>query len=242
MSTTGTRPIPFEIGSALRSRIAAVQQFDIFLDIPPQECQAIVAGARERNFERRRTVSAELEESVFLLLSGCLKVTQLSANGQPIIVRLNGPGDLLGYGGRAINSEHSSSASTLQPSIALVWQGKDFHSTVDRFPVLQRNIARSLERQLDEIDARYREVSTEKVGARLSSQLLRLLSKVGKRAEHHVEIALSRRDLAQLTGTTLFTVSRVLSHWESLGIVSGRREAVLIRDVSALIELTRGAE
>jgi CRP-like cAMP-binding protein len=127
----------------------------------------------------------------------------------------------------------------LHPSIALVWQSKEFHSTVDRFPVLQRNIARSLERQLDEIDARYREVSTEKVGARLSSELIRLLSKVGKRADDYVEIALSQRELAQLTGTTLFTVSRVLSHWESLGIVSGRREAVLIRDVSALIELTR---
>jgi CRP-like cAMP-binding protein len=238
----GTRPIPFEAGGPLRARTAAVQQFDIFLDIPPHDCLAIITGAQEKHFERRRTVFSEFEDSVLLLLSGCLKIMQLGGNGQQIIVRLSGPGDLLGNGGRPVESAHSSSASTLQASIALVWSTKDFHSIVDRFPILQRNISRSLERQLKEIDARYREVSTEKVGARLSSQLVRLLSKVGKQADNHVEIALSQRELAQLTGTTLFTVSRLLSRWESLGIVSGRREAVLIRDVPALMDLARDTD
>jgi CRP-like cAMP-binding protein len=69
--------------------------------------------------------------------------------------------------------------------------------------------------------------------------LLRLLNQVGKRADSHVEINLSRRELAQLTGTTLFTVSRLLCQWETQGIVSARREVVLIRDVTALTELSR---
>jgi len=242
MNTSGTKPIPFEVGNGLRSRTAAVQRFEVFLDIPPQDCTAIVANAREKQFERRRTVFVEGDESVQLLLTGCLKVTQLGANGQPIIMRLSVPGDLLGYGGRPTESANFSSASTLEASSALAWKSEDFHAAVDRFPLLQRNIVRALERQLIEIDARYREVSTEKVGARLSSQLVRLLSKVGKRAEDHVEIGLSQRDLAQLTGTTLFTVSRLLSRWETLGILSGRREVVLIRNVPALLALAKDSE
>jgi CRP-like cAMP-binding protein len=105
--------------------------------------------------------------------------------------------------------------------------------------MLRRNIAHLLERRLNELEVRFREISTEKVGSRLSSQLVRLLTQMGKQADGHVEIALSRRELAQLTGTTLFTVSRLLCQWETQGIVSARREVVLVRDVSALEQLSR---
>lgn len=53
-----------------------------------------------------------------------------------------------------------------------------------------------------------------------------------------VEIGLTREELAQRTGTTLFTVSRLLSQWEKMGIVSSRREAVVVRNLQALTELS----
>jgi CRP-like cAMP-binding protein len=105
--------------------------------------------------------------------------------------------------------------------------------------MLRRNIVHVLERRLNELEVRFREISTEKVAPRLSSQLVRLMDQVGRRTDGHVEIALSRRELAQLTGTTLFTVSRLLCNWETRGIVSARREAVLVRNVPALMELSR---
>jgi hypothetical protein len=43
-----------------------------------------------------------------------------------------------------------------------------------------------------------------------------------------------REELAQLTGTTLFTVSRILSQWGKLGFVMPRREGVLVRDTRRL--------
>ena len=46
--------------------------------------------------------------------------------------------------------------------------------------------------------------------------------------------SLSREELAQLTGTTLFTISRILSKWADTGVVTPRREAVLIRDPQRL--------
>jgi CRP-like cAMP-binding protein len=52
-----------------------------------------------------------------------------------------------------------------------------------------------------------------------------------------IEIRLSREELAQLTGTTLFTVSRLLSEWNERGIVSTRREGVSVHNFQALAEL-----
>ncbi|MDE3160449.1 MAG: winged helix-turn-helix domain-containing protein, partial [Acidobacteriota bacterium] len=56
----------------------------------------------------------------------------------------------------------------------------------------------------------------------------------GRPAEGAIEVGLSREELAQMTGTTLFTVSRLFSAWEARGLVKPRREAVTICDVQAL--------
>lgn len=233
--------LTLDAGTVLRRRAASVQHFAAFADISLADCIAIVSTAQERQFLRRQTIFFEGDpiRHVVLLVTGCVKVTQLGANGNEVILRLNGPGDVLGGVGRSFDSEHCSTARTVHSSTALVWDTHQFEAVSERYPVLRRNIAHVLERRLNELEVRFREISTEKVGSRLSSQLVRLLTQVGKPTEGHVEIALSRRELAQLTGTTLFTVSRLLCRWETQGIVSARREAVLVRDISALQELSR---
>jgi CRP/FNR family transcriptional regulator, nitrogen oxide reductase regulator len=45
---------------------------------------------------------------------------------------------------------------------------------------------------------------------------------------------MSREELAQMTGTTLFTISRILSKWAERGIVVPRREAILVGNPKGL--------
>jgi CRP-like cAMP-binding protein len=119
-----------------------------------------------------------------------------------------------------------------------VWEASVFESISDRIPSLRRNTARILGERLQEMEERFREISTQKVAPRLSHQLIRLLKQLGRGTDQSVEIGLSREELAQLTGTTLFTVSRLLSQWEKQGIVSSRREAVVVCNVQALAALS----
>jgi CRP-like cAMP-binding protein len=84
------------------------------------------------------------------------------------------------------------------------------------------------------MEERFREIATEKVGSRVARQLVRLVEQIGRQVSDGVEIGLSREDVAQMTGTTLFTVSRLLSEWETAGLVMPRREAVIIRDIKLL--------
>jgi CRP-like cAMP-binding protein len=129
-------------------------------------------------------------------------------------------------------------AQALRISTLIAWDTAVFEGLSQRYPTLRHNAARILCQHLEELEERFREVSTEKVAARLSHQLVRLLNQVGLRVNGKVEINLSREELAQLTGTTLFTVSRLLSEWDQLGIVSTRREAVAVHDLQALVELS----
>lgn len=92
--------------------------------------------------------------------------------------------------------------------------------------------------RLQELEERYRELSTERVATRLSRQLLRLFNQLGHRVNGNgtLEINLSREELAQLTGTTLFTVSRRLSEWTERGVLTAGREYVSVHNMQALRE------
>lgn len=236
--TGNDRPAIVDRRNTVKQWAASVQQAQMFSDIPVADSTLIVGNAQERNFGRRQTIflGGEPARHVYLMLSGCLKLSQLGASGQEVILRLSGPGDVLGALGKA--TENSCEARTLQPSSALVWSRSDFQVLLERFPLLRSNIAGVLEGHINELDVRFREVSTQKVGPRLSSQLVRLSKQVGRQVDGHFEISLSRRELAQLTGTTLFTVSRLLSRWEAQGFLRARREAVLVRDLPGLLELS----
>ena len=75
-----------------------------------------------------------------------------------------------------------------------------------------------------DIDCRFRERVTERVERRVARMLLRLTTQTGTRREGGgIEILLSRQDLAEMSGTTLFSVSRILSDWERQGLVETGR-------------------
>jgi len=81
-----------------------------------------------------------------------------------------------------------------------------------------------------EFQGRYRELATERVERRLSRMIIRLANQVGKKTSEGVllDLPLTRQDLAEMSGTTLFTVSRILSQWEAQGLVQAGREKLLI--------------
>jgi CRP-like cAMP-binding protein len=85
----------------------------------------------------------------------------------------------------------------------------------------------------------HRELATERVERRIARALLRLVPQMGREVADGVviDLRLSRQDLADLTGTTLYTVSRTLSQWEKQGLVQSGRERVLIRLPHALAAL-----
>ena len=83
------------------------------------------------------------------------------------------------------------------------------------------------------------EMSTQQVEQRVANALLRLAKQAGHKVEHGVEIdfPISRQDIAQMTGTTLHTVSRILSGWESRGLVESGRQRVVLREPHKLFIL-----
>jgi CRP-like cAMP-binding protein len=83
---------------------------------------------------------------------------------------------------------------------------------------------------------RVRELTTARVDQRIAQTLLRLSRQCGRKETDGVLITqpLTRQELADLAGTTLYTVSRTLTKWESLGLIESRKRLLLLRSPEQL--------
>ncbi len=221
--------------------VPLVERPALFSGILPADYAEICRAARTKHFTRGEMLYFEGDavERVLLLTSGYAKITKFSRGGEEVILRLAVPGDVLGLVGLLSCGMQCTTAQAFRSCQGLIWDARVFKGLIQRFPVLHQNTVAILSGYLRELEDRFCEVAEERVGPRVALQLLRLLKTMGRPVNAGVEIALSREELAQMTGTTLFTVSRLLSAWEARGVVRPRREAVAICDVQSLCAISQ---
>ena len=235
-----TTPSNFRNRATTQER-APLQGWTLFLGISPQDRQEIVRAARKCEFPRGHTIQIEGDpvRQVVLLMSGSAKLVQIGQNGTEVILRLCGPGELVGTLGLASQGLHCATAQALRPCEALVWDMRGFDLLFQRFQELRLNTALILVKQLKDMNDRFREISTECAASRLSHQIMRLIDQVGYRENGAVQIDISREELAQLIGTTMYTVSRALAEWDRRGIVRSGRGTLSVQNPKELERLSK---
>lgn len=181
----------------------------------------------------------ERAAALYFIESGRLKLTQLAADGQEVLVRFVGPGEICAGVSALEGSTYPVTARAVEPVRLLLWPRDVLRELCERFPQIQTNILRAIAGHLQDSMSRARELATEKVAQRVARNLLRLVRQSGREVEGGLLIGhpLSRQELAEMTGTTLYTVSRLLSQWEEEGIVKAGRQKVLVRSPARLAEL-----
>ena len=229
----------FLIEGNLTQRAALMSSCALFAGLTIPQCVQLAQSARAHTFGRDELLFDQGEpiRQVFLIESGYAKLTQLSSNGSEVIMWLRGPNDLVDVFGIPARPIHSCSARVVAKCRCLVWDWTILESS-PLSPLIERNMGRILSERIGELEERFREVATEKVSNRVACALVRIAKQLGKTSQEGTEIFLCREELAQLTGTTLFTISRLMTKWSELGLVKPRREAVLVRDPDRFLELS----
>ncbi len=192
------------------------------------------AYARITRFARNESLFSQDQpiHKLIMIRTGSVKLTQVSSEGKEVILWLNGPGDAVGI--HAAGSNHSCSARAMERCQVLVWDAALLKALISRHPRIQINLQTIMASRLIELEERFREIASERVPKRLALVLMRLLKSVGKGSREGVDVVITREELAQMTGSTLFTISRILSKWANFGFIIPRREGVVIVDAERL--------
>jgi CRP-like cAMP-binding protein len=213
----------------------------VFRGLDDAALDAALAAARPRFVPKSMAVfeQGDPADSFFVLVDGRLKVSQTTPAGQQVVLRYIGPGEFFGCVAVAGQGEYPGTATAVVDSVALGWDAAASKQLMERFPKFAMNALGTMGTRVQEAHARMREMATEQVEQRVARAVLRLASQAGQRAEEgvRIEFPLSRQDIAEMTGTTLHTVSRILSRWEHDGLIDSGRQRLTIRKPHALVSI-----
>lgn len=175
-------------------------------------------------------------EAVHILASGRVKLVRHTAGAARAILRIVGPGEVFAGANDAGVASYPACALAGDRTVALRLPTQEFGTLLATHPAIGVAFVRELVAHLREAERRIVELQTRPVEARLARALLRLADQAGVPSEGGILIGmpLSRRDLAELVGATVGTVSRTLQHWDRHGLVRVGRERVNILDADAL--------
>lgn len=224
-----------------RSLIAGLS---LFQGLAPENLDRILGNARSQRIAKGQIIFEQDAEarSFFLLLDGHVRVIKSTPQGQDIIVRYISPGELMGIAQALGHATYPASAIAAVDCVVLVWPGASWSEFAATFPAFGANTYKTVGNRLQDAHTRVIEMSTEQVDRRVAHALLKLIAQSGKKTEEGVliDFPISRQDIAEMTGTTLHTVSRLLTAWEEMGLVLSGRQKVTVTDANALSRIAEG--
>ncbi|MGO4917125.1 Crp/Fnr family transcriptional regulator [Pseudogemmobacter sp. W21_MBD1_M6] len=179
-------------------------------------------------------------ERFFLLLDGHIRVIRTTPGGDQIIALHIAPGQLFGIGAALGRTTYPATAMTADDCVALCWPNRMWAEFTARYDGFATETYKTVGERVGEMNNRIVEMATQQVEQRVACAILRLISQTGRKVEGGVEIGLpiTRQNISDMTGTTLHTVSRLLSAWERDGIVMSERRKITVTAPHRLVMLS----
>ena len=222
-----------------------VAHLPLFAGLTAADLTEVLREARSSRFAKNSAVFEQGADAncFFLLLHGHVRASKTTPTGEQIVVRYVAPGEIFGVAPAIGLSRYPATATAVDDSVVLVWPAAAWPRLISRFPQLAANALQTVGSRLQESHTRVLEMSTQQVEQRVAHALLRLAKQSGRKLDHGIQIdfPISRQDIAQMTGTTLHTVSRILSGWEQAGLVESGRQRIVLREPHKIFVLAEQA-
>ena len=181
--------------------------------------------------------------ALFLVSRGVVKLLQALDTGRDVIIELAGRGDLIAEAALTEQETYATRAVCVHPTTALAIPRADALAFVADNPAAVRNVVALLHACIRRARQRVEDMAVFGVRQRIARFLVRLADWTGRQeaAGVVVPVALSRQELAALTGTTVETAIRVMSALRREGLVEPARRGIVLRDRAELEQLAMGA-
>jgi CRP-like cAMP-binding protein len=214
----------------------------MFRRVSPADRQHILEVARVQRFARGDQIFQEGDpaDTFLAILEGRVKVFKAAPGGKEIILEIFGKGDPLGVTAVYESRDLPASAVALEDTECIAIGRADFFSLLERHPAIVRALLSGLTMRLVELTKRLAELTSGRVEVRFARLFLKLAAQIGKadRGGIFVAMPLTRRELADLTGTTVETAIRTMSQWQKDQVMRTEKDGFVILDRRFLESVT----
>jgi len=190
-----------------------LKDFRIFSDLKEKDLEKLQESTRKIKYGRGEIIFQEGAPAFgfYLVFDGMVKLVKRSMRAKSQILKIVGPGELLGETTLFDKGSHNAYAKTLEPVIVGFIERGDFFYFLERHP---KTIFRLYEKLSEELKA-FQNKLAERSYSSSKERLARLILHLGKSG-----VELSRAELAEMAGVSSKTAIRTLSELESRGIIA----------------------
>ena len=224
-------------------RLEILSQVPFFASLPHQAIIEINKSFHEVGYAAGEAIyfAGDPAEHLQIVAAGKIKLIHHTSYGKDVLMDFLIPGEFFGRLTALGDEFYLDSAQAQTSACVLRVSTDDFRKILDAHPSVALKVLDTLAERLIAAQEMVRQLSANSVEKRIAYTLLKLSEKLGKEEPVGllIEIPLSRDDLAEMTGTTTETASRVMSQFQKDGLVKSGRQWVAITDVDGLENIAK---
>jgi len=223
-------------GTTTAVSTAVLRAVPLFASFTDEQLRAIGTMVKRRSAPRNSTIMAagDPTDSLYIVLSGRLKVMMSDADGREVILTIIGPGEFFGEMGLIDDSPRSASVVAIEPCELLTITKRDFKLSMEQNFDLAMTVMRGLVKRLREADRKIGSLALLDVFGRVAHLLIDLSETVdGQRV---VTRRIPKQDIAKMIGASREMVSRVMKDLQEGGFIEMRGNRIVIHDEVVLPE------
>ena len=213
---------------------AVLKAVPLFSSFPEEQLRMLATVVTRKSATRSTIVMAggDATDSLYIVLSGRLKVMMSDSDGKEVILSILGPGEFFGEMGLIDDSPRSASVVAIEACELLSIAKRDFKKCLAENFEMAMAVMRGLVRRLREADRKIGSLALLDVYGRVARLLLDMSENV--EGEKVVTKRLPKQDIAKMIGASREMVSRVMKDLQMGGYIEMRGSTIVLRDTIML--------
>lgn len=225
-------------------KTAILRRIYLFSGLSEADLAAVAKLALPREFPKDTVIFWEGKDAAgfYILLKGQVKLVKTSPEGKEYILRLVHPGETFGEAAVLAEAAYPATAVTLSDSGTLYFPKGPFLTLLATSPRLAQNMLATMSRLLFHLTRQLEDLSLKEVSARLARFILDRCRETHGRVgpDLVVELQVSKTHLASYLGTISETLSRTLTRFKALGVISEDKGRITIKNPQLLEKIAQG--
>jgi CRP-like cAMP-binding protein len=176
---------------------------------------------------------------LYCINSGKFKLTKISSNAKDSIIRIIGPGDILGHRSLFSNDNYRATATALEDCHVCFIDKKFIEKLIENNPSVSKQLISHLTKSMGVVEEKVANFYQKNVRERLAALLLEFNHKFGvdEDGQRKLDIKLTREEMASIVGVATETLIRFMSEFKEEGAISQKGKALYIKSEKKLKEL-----
>jgi CRP-like cAMP-binding protein len=220
-------------------RLLLLGQLPFFAALSAEQIGEINVLFHEKGFAAEEVIytAGDVATHLCVVAAGKVKLLRHSLSGQDVLIDILTQGEFFGSLATPGEVSYLETAQAQTMCCVLVISATDFQGILHRHPAVALSVLEIVTTRLREAHETVRQLSAQPAESRIATALVKLADKLGEPRPDGIliQMPLSRQDIAQMTGTTLETASRVMSQFRKEGLIRSGRQWVTVADRTALV-------